>query len=76
MEDGVTKSKVCCHDSKWPLDQTVKFSATMDAPSDQVDDNKVRIENVGQRLQILGFVGFLLDLQMDFLNKIAINKAT
>ncbi|XP_070812324.1 protein-arginine deiminase type-3-like [Pituophis catenifer annectens] len=43
IEDHMTKSKVCCHDSTWPLDQTVKFSATMDAPSDQVDDKKIRV---------------------------------
>uniref|UniRef100_A0A670ZWB6 protein-arginine deiminase n=1 Tax=Pseudonaja textilis TaxID=8673 RepID=A0A670ZWB6_PSETE len=42
--DHTTKSKVSCHDSKWPLDRTVKVSATMDAPSNQVDDEKVRIE--------------------------------
>ncbi|XP_058017444.1 protein-arginine deiminase type-3-like [Ahaetulla prasina] len=38
-----TKSKVYWHDSKWPLDQTVKFSATLDAPSEQVDDEKIRV---------------------------------
>ncbi|XP_070812326.1 protein-arginine deiminase type-3-like [Pituophis catenifer annectens] len=49
IEDHMTKStkpaksKVSCHDSTWPLDRTVKFSATMDAPSDQVDDEKIRV---------------------------------
>ncbi|XP_070615494.1 protein-arginine deiminase type-3-like [Erythrolamprus reginae] len=43
IEGDVTKSKVCCHDSKWLLDQTIKFRATMDAPSDHVNDEKIRV---------------------------------
>ncbi|XP_070615491.1 protein-arginine deiminase type-3-like [Erythrolamprus reginae] len=43
IEGDRTKSKICCHDSNWPLDQTVKFRATMDAPSDHVDDEKIRV---------------------------------
>ncbi|XP_070614378.1 protein-arginine deiminase type-3-like [Erythrolamprus reginae] len=38
-----TKSKVSDYNSKWPLDYTMNFSATMDAPSDQVDNEKIRV---------------------------------
>ncbi|XP_070614379.1 protein-arginine deiminase type-3-like [Erythrolamprus reginae] len=43
IEGDMTKSNINCHDSKWPLHQTVKVGATMDAPSDHVDDKKIRV---------------------------------
>ncbi|XP_032088032.1 protein-arginine deiminase type-1-like [Thamnophis elegans] len=71
IKGQMTKSKVCCHDSKWLLDKSVKFRATMDAPSNQVDDEKIRVlyyegkGNVPIAKAILHITGIEMSLDAD-----------
>ncbi|KAM3824073.1 protein-arginine deiminase type-3-like isoform 2-T2 [Vipera latastei] len=41
--DHMSKSKFSCPGSKWPLDKNVKFTATADAPSAEVNDKKISV---------------------------------
>ncbi|XP_029141908.1 protein-arginine deiminase type-1-like [Protobothrops mucrosquamatus] len=41
--EQMTKPKVSCQGSKWPLDKQVKITATMDARSAEVNDKKISV---------------------------------